>query len=192
VNELCAIGPLRKGGKIRKINEFVWIIGLVGFIGIILFGYPLRAYTADDPEHEAWVKAVTQNSIDAYAEYVKKFPNSPRGEELKKRIDTCIVSRVEKEVKEHGLRIEIDKKDFRIGGLSPGAIYIIKGGELNFIRKDITFLSDPTDELETAAGLNMFSVTKGRGIMIVGNDNVVYVFGVDVSSVISTVEKPKR
>lgn len=134
-------------------------------------------------EGKAWLEAVKQDTIAAYYEYVDKFPNSPRMKELKERIDAYILRRVAQEVKDRKAEIKIGTKSIPIRGLVPGATITLGGGEVKFIREDITFLSDPTDKLKIEGGIGCFWITKGRGAIIIGDDNVVHVYGVDVSGI---------
>lgn len=194
---------LAQGGKkMANLETEGWKVKLVtrevsGEKWVISFER-LNGNVEQNSENQEWELTIRENSIGAYAKFVEKFPNTNHKAEIKKRVDSLIVDRVSKEIKQRNAEVSKRGMDgtsiVPIGGwVGVGAIFNILGGELNLLDQFI-IITDPTDPFSFTGDIDTYPrfkmatarVLKGRGIVIQyrSDKTYIYVFDVDVSSVV--------
>lgn len=150
-----------------------------------------------EQESNAWEMAIKDDTINTYASFLKQFPNTIRRDEIRKRADSIMVRHVSKEIKENNAEVSqkgLNNSDtLPIMGLPPGGTMTIMEEVDLASGPRILVVADPTNPIKFAGvmmrdGRTVFlKVVEGRGIVIQDYDRktTIYVFGIDLSSVVS-------
>ncbi|MHB8770147.1 MAG: hypothetical protein ACYC7J_04040 [Syntrophales bacterium] len=152
-------------------------------------------------EKERWESARKANSINAYAAFLKEFPATDKKDEISKKADSLIVSRIAREVKERGAKVY--DKALNGTGILPLSTTMKAGGTLvapeeTALTTGIHIFPDPTNPIRlrpvpdpTKPASQLFELVGGRGAVMQEYQGriAIYVFGLDVSSPIASWEK---
>ncbi len=152
-------------------------------------------------EKEGWETARKTNSINGYAAYLKEFPDTHRKDEIRKKADALIVGRIAREVKERGAKVY--DKALNGTGVLPLSTTMKAGGtvvapEEIALAAGIHIFPDPTNPIRlrpvpdpSKPGSQLFELAGGRGAVMQEYQGriALYVFGLDLSSLIASWEK---
>lgn len=152
-------------------------------------------------EKERWHAALKAKSINGYAAFLKEFPDTDKKKEIRKQVDSLILGRISREMKERNARV-FDKA-LNGTGVLPLSTDMKTGGTLivpeeGVIGAGIQAFPDPTDPMKlravpdpTKAGSQLFELVGGRGAVLQEYQGriAIYVFGVDVSPLVASWEK---
>jgi hypothetical protein len=177
------------------------VASICALICAIVFVTAPLCYGATASEKERWAAARKADSIKGYTAFLKEFPTTDKKNEIRKKVDSLIVSRISKEVKERNAKV-FDKALDGTGVLplstdmkTGGTLVVLEDG---VIGTGIQAFSDPTDPIRLKAvpdptnkASNLFELVSGRGAVLQEYQGriAIYVFGLDVSSIIASWEK---
>lgn len=150
---------------------------------------------------EQWHAVRKANSINRYAAFLKEFPDTDKRGEIRKQVDSLILGRISREMKERNARV-FDKALNGTGVLplstdmKTGSTLVVP--EEGVIGAGIQAFPDPTEPMRlkvvpdpSKAGSQLFELVGGRGAVMQEYQGRIafYVFGVDVSPVVGSWER---
>jgi hypothetical protein len=183
--------------KYGDIIPFTFIVFVLCILSISVMQARSQQPAEEEQESKAWEMAIKNDTINTYASFLKKFPNTIRKDEIRKLADSIMVRRVSKEIKENNAEVSqkgLNNSDtLPIMGLpSGGTMTIMEEVDLASGER-VLVVADPTNPIKFEGvvmrdGRSVFlKVVEGRGIIIqdYSRKTYIYVFGIDLSSVVS-------